>query len=106
MEPRAERDGDGTNLAREAPVMSSRRAFPSRTPGPPNTPIGRQVEDLGRKLFALLRETEELELRPPSGSTALFPPLCIAAGRLIEAGVVELFEVQGRLYIRRRPLVR
>lgn len=92
-------------LRREAPVISSERAFPSRTPGPPSSPLGRQVEDLGRKLFALLRETEELELRPPSGSTALFPLLHIAAGRLIEAGVVELFEVQGRLYIRPRLLV-
>lgn len=86
--------------------MSSERAFPSRTPGSSTSPLGRQVEELGRKLFALLRETEELELRPPSGSTALFPLLCIAAGRLVEAGVVELFEVQGRLYIRRRPPVR
>ncbi|HZE96132.1 MAG TPA: hypothetical protein VE981_03825 [Planctomycetota bacterium] len=60
------------------------------------------MEELGRKLYALLRDTEELELRPRGPEAHAFPLLCIAAGRLVEAGLVELFECQGRLYVKRR----
>ena len=78
-----------------------------RAPGvrvhvPSSSAAERRVEELGRKLYALLRDTEELELRPRTPEANEFPLLCLAAGRLIEAGLVELFECQGRLYVRLR----
>lgn len=65
--------------------------------------LGARLNDAARRLLSLLRETDEVELKPAASESDLpYSVLCIAVGCLAQARVVSLHEARGTIFVRLR----
>lgn len=65
--------------------------------------LGVRINDAAKRLLALLRETDGMELKPAAAEFDIpYSVLCIAVGCLAQAGAVSLRETRGMIFVHLR----